>query len=92
MKLSKLKTVLDKIETVEASDDLKEFVTLACDTFGVEPEYHSEHSLVLKPTEHMFTHAFPEVGDDGLTVTFDRRHLVRMPMLQLVGMVIKVLD
>lgn len=73
--------VIDKIETVEASDDLKEFVTLACDTFGVEPEYHSEHSLVLKPTEHMFTHAFPEVGDDGLTVTFDRsKALVREDM------------
>ncbi|NKB99344.1 MAG: RNA polymerase-associated protein RapA [Pseudomonadales bacterium] len=73
--------VIEKIEAAEASDDLKDFVTLACDTFGVEPEYHSEHSLVLKPTEHMFTHAFPEVGDDGLTVTFDRsKAIVREDM------------
>ena len=64
--------VIENIQTVEASTDLAEYMSLACDTFGVEPEPHSEHTLILKPTEHMLTHAFPEIGDDGLTVTFDR--------------------
>lgn len=64
--------VIEQIEAIEASEDLANYVSLACDTFGIEPEPHSDNSLVLKPTEHMVTHAFPEVGDDGLTVTFDR--------------------
>ncbi|MFT7653708.1 MAG: ATP-dependent helicase HepA [Candidatus Azotimanducaceae bacterium] len=73
--------VIEEIMTIEASKDLANYVTLACDTFGIEPEPHSENSLVLKPTEHMVTHAFPEVGDDGLTVTFDRaRALAREDM------------
>lgn len=66
------KLVIDEINAIEARDELRDFITLACDTFGIEPEYHSANSLVLKPTEHLLTHALPEVGDDGLTVTFDR--------------------
>ena len=63
------------IETIESAQDneaLSEFVTLACDTFGIEQEHHSENSLIMKPTEHMLVDAIPEVGDDGLTITYDR--------------------
>jgi len=73
--------IIESIERTEAESDLQEYITLACDTFGVEPEPHSEHSLILKPTEHMLTHSFPYIGDDGLTVTFDRdKALVREDM------------
>ena len=65
-------TIIDQINEIEVDEALSNYVNLACDTFGVEPEPHSENSLVLKPTEHMQTHAFPEIGDDGLTVTYDR--------------------
>jgi len=64
--------VITAINNAEQSSDVEEYVTLACDAFGVEPEYHSEHSLILKPTEQILSHGFPYVGDDGLTVTFNR--------------------
>jgi ATP-dependent helicase HepA len=73
--------IIEAIEKTEAESDLQDYILLACDTFGVEPEPHSEHSLILKPTEHMLTHSFPYIGDDGLTVTFDReKALVREDM------------
>ncbi|NOX50520.1 MAG: RNA polymerase-associated protein RapA, partial [Gammaproteobacteria bacterium] len=64
--------VISAIRAAEEGDGLQQYMTLVCDTFGVEAEFHSEHSLVLRPTEHMLTHSFPRLGDDGLTVTFDR--------------------
>jgi ATP-dependent helicase HepA len=73
--------VIEAIETAEAGSELQDYIALTCDTFGVEAEPHSEHSLVLRPTEHMLTHSFPYLGDEGLTVTFDRaKALVREDM------------
>ncbi|MEQ9450682.1 MAG: RNA polymerase-associated protein RapA [Pseudomonadales bacterium] len=73
--------IIEFIEQTDADDSLPQFLSLACETFGVELEAHSDEAMILKPTEHMLTHAFPEVGDDGLTVTFNRDHaLVREDM------------
>ena len=73
--------VIEAIKIAEAGTELQDYIALTCDTFGVESEHHSEHALVLRPTEHMLTHSFPYLGDDGLTVTFDRaKALVREDM------------
>ncbi|MEM9620682.1 MAG: RNA polymerase-associated protein RapA, partial [Pseudomonadota bacterium] len=64
--------VIESIRASEQNEQLQDYMTGVFDTFGVEHEYHSEHSLVLTPTEHMLTGQFPLLGDDGLTVTFDR--------------------
>jgi len=73
--------VIEAIKTAEAGSELQDYIALTCETFGVEAEHHSEHSLVLRPTEHMLTHSFPYLGDEGLTVTFDRaKALVREDM------------
>ncbi len=64
--------VIAAIRASEQQDTLQEYMSLVFDAFGVEHEHHSEHSLVLTPTEHMLTGHFPLLGDDGLTVTFDR--------------------
>ena len=43
-----------------------------CDQFGVEQTYHSLHSVVLQPGDHMHGHSFPGLPEDGLTATYDR--------------------
>lgn len=43
-----------------------------CDLFGVEFEDHSDRTYVIRPSNHMLVHSFPELPSDGLTATFDR--------------------
>jgi len=57
----------------EASDALPSYMSLLFDNFGIEQDYHSEQSLVLRPTEHMLTAQFPGMKDEGVTVTFNRQ-------------------
>ena len=38
----------------------------------MDQEFHSEQTLILRPSEHMLTGHFPGVQEDGTTVTFDR--------------------
>ena len=73
--------VIAAIEEEEQAEEITAYIEQACEVFGVDPEFHSEHSLILKPTEQMMLHSFPYVGEDGLTVTFDRdKALVREDM------------
>ena len=70
------KPVADKlvkaIQDMETESDLEDYMTRVCDTYGVEQTEHSKHSYVLHPGNHMLTPHFPELPDDGVTVTFSR--------------------
>ena len=53
---------------------------LVFDQFGVDSEFHSEHSYILRPSEQMHEN-FPGLKDEGNTVTFDRnKALIREDM------------
>ena len=74
--------LIEEIQANETSDDLKHYFEAMCETYGVEHEFHSENSLVLRPSEHMLTGHFPHLREDGVTVTFDRDNaLAREDML-----------
>ena len=60
------------IHEIESNDDLEDYMMRVCDTYGVEQTDHSSHSYALHPGNHMLTPHFPELPDDGVTVTFDR--------------------
>ncbi len=60
------------IAAADADPTLERFMERLLDHFGVDQEEHSEHAVVLKPGEHMFTSAFPGLPDAGLTVTYSR--------------------
>jgi len=61
--------------------ELADYMERVCDQFGVEQQYHSLHSVVLKPGDHMHEHSFPGLSEDGLTATYDRtKALVREDM------------
>ncbi|TXS90186.1 RNA polymerase-associated protein RapA [Parahaliea maris] len=64
--------LIDAISERENSDELQEYLEALCEAFGVDTEFHSEHTLILRPSEHMLTGHFPYLRDEGTTVTFDR--------------------
>lgn len=69
------------IEATEADSQLPAYLDALCETFGVEQEYHSEHTLILRPSEHLLLGHFPGLKEEGTTVTFSRqRALAREDM------------
>lgn len=53
-----------------------------CAVAGIEHEHHSEHCSILRPGEQERLALFPELGEDGRTVTVDRElALAREDML-----------
>ena len=61
--------------------ELADYMERVCDQFGVDQQYHSLNSVVLKPGDHMHGHSFPGLPEDGLTATYDRsKALVREDM------------
>lgn len=52
------------------------------EAFGVDSERHSEHSLVLHPSDHMRVPHFPGLPEDGVTVTFQRQQALSREDMQ----------
>ena len=63
-----IQTIIDS----ERSEVLQSYMTMLLDTFGVDHDFHSEHCLVLHPSDHMLTGYFPGLKEEGVTVCFDR--------------------
>jgi ATP-dependent helicase HepA len=64
--------LIDEIVATESNDDLVQYLEALCETYGVDQEHHSDHTLILRPSEHMLTGYFPGMREDGTTVTFSR--------------------
>jgi ATP-dependent helicase HepA len=64
--------LIEQIEREESSASVKTYMAEAFDIFGVEVDYHSEDTDILRPSDHMLTGHFPELPEDGLTVTWNR--------------------
>jgi ATP-dependent helicase HepA len=56
----------------ERRQELSSYMEQVFDQFGVEQEHHSATSVILRPGDHMLTHSFPALPDDGITATFSR--------------------
>jgi ATP-dependent helicase HepA len=64
--------VIAEIKHQEDGEGLQNYLEALCDTYGVDSEFHSENTLILRPSEHMLTGHFPYLREEGTTVTFDR--------------------
>lgn len=64
--------LIEEIQTLEGTDTLEHYLEALCEAFGVDQEFHSEQTMILRPSEHMLTGHFPYVGEEGTTVTFSR--------------------
>lgn len=65
--------LINQIVAMEANNTLEPYLESLCETFGVEQEFHSEQTLILRPSENMLIGHFPELKEDGMTVTFNRQ-------------------
>ncbi len=65
--------LIAKIEASEAPEALDDYLELLFDCFNIDQEYHSQHALILRPTEQMLTDVFPGLRDDDMTVTTNRQ-------------------
>jgi ATP-dependent helicase HepA len=73
--------IIDEILASEREEALQSYLESLCETYGVDTEFHSEQTLILRPSDHMLTGHFPHVRDEGSTVTFSRtRALAREDM------------
>lgn len=64
--------IVNAIHDIEDNNELEDYILRVCDSYGVEHVDHSNHSYVLHPGNHMLSPHFPELPDDGVTITFDR--------------------
>ena len=64
--------LIDEIRATEEGDALEKYLEALCEAFGVDQEFHSEQTLILRPSEHMLTGHFPFIKEDGTTITFSR--------------------
>ncbi len=63
--------LVDKIETEESDESLWPYLERVFDAYGISVEEHSAACHILRPGEHMHMQ-FPELPDEGTTVTCDR--------------------
>ena len=69
---NKAAIVVNEILTVTKQLELADYMERVFDQFGVDTQYHSAHSVVVQPGDHMHGESFPGLSEDGLTATYDR--------------------
>ena len=68
--------LIEKIHAEEQHQVLNDYMELVFDQFGVDTEFHSEYSYILRPSDHMHGN-FPGLREEGNTITFDREKALR---------------
>jgi len=63
---------------------LSTYLDAVFDAFGIDSEKHSEHSLVLHPSDHMRIEQFPGLPESGLTITYQRQQALSREDMQFV--------
>ena len=61
------------IAALENPDVLARYLENLCDVAGVEHDEHSPHTFILRPGEQEALAVFPELPEEGITVTVDRQ-------------------
>ena len=74
----KAEAIIELIESEESSQELSAYMERQFNLYGVEQEYQSDQTLIIRPGEHMLEQHFPGLKDEGNTLTFHRlKALVR---------------
>ncbi len=74
--------ILDKVEDASSPQMLAKYIERLCDYFGVDVQPYDAYSFTLQPGDHMRTHHFPGLGEDGITTTWDKDHALSRDDLQ----------
>ena len=62
------------IEYWDHDRSLEKYLSGVFDMHGVDFDFHAQKSFTLHPTDHMLISHFPDLPDEGATITFDRHH------------------
>jgi ATP-dependent helicase HepA len=68
--------LIEKIEKEDQQELLNDYMEKVFDQYGVDTEFHSEHSYILRPGDHMHGN-FPGLHEEGNTITFSREKALR---------------
>ncbi|NTS77438.1 RNA polymerase-associated protein RapA [Catenovulum sp. SM1970] len=64
--------IAEAIAEIDDDTSLIAYMFQVFDVYGVQQEDKGEQCLILKPTEHMLEPHFPELTDEGMTISFER--------------------
>jgi len=74
----------DMIEQ-ERRQELSSYMEQIFDQFGVEQEQLSASSFAVRPGDHMLTHSFPSLSEDGISATYSREVALSREDLQFIN-------
>jgi len=77
--------LISTIKKLEAPERIQDFMELIFDCFGVEIEDHIENCFILRPNPHMPVVAFPELPEDGVTISYDRNTALHHENVQFIS-------
>lgn len=81
-RMAEVQPLLEAIDAFEQEHDVWDYMEQVCDGYGVNVEEHSDDCYILTPGENMLIPHFPELPDDGVTITLNRaKALAREDML-----------
>ena len=63
--------LIEKIRNEDQHELLSNYMEKVFDQYGVDTEFHSENSYILRPSDHMHG-KFPGLHEEGNTITFSR--------------------
>ena len=69
----KAESLVADIEQLDSNYDLPQYMFSVFDVFGLEQDDKADNAIALHPSDHMLSSNFPNLPDDGTTVTFDRQ-------------------
>ena len=64
--------LIDEIKVWDQDKVLISYLEKVCDCYGIDIENHSDSCFILRPGDNMFVPSFPELKEDGTTVTLNR--------------------
>ncbi|ORU93462.1 MAG: RNA polymerase-binding ATPase [Cycloclasticus sp. symbiont of Poecilosclerida sp. N] len=67
------RAIVDEISLSSSQLELSNYMEEVFESFGIEQQYHSEDSIIIKPTGHMQAQDLLGLTEDGLTATFNRK-------------------
>jgi ATP-dependent helicase HepA len=73
---SAARQLVETIENEESEQDLQDYMDKVFDYYGVDSEDHSDQTFILRPGQYMRTQHFPELDDEGSTITYGRHRAI----------------
>ncbi len=71
---SEAQQIVAWLEKQDQDSSCADYMQLVFDTYGVDYEQHDFKSYIAHPSDHMLIPHFPELPDDGMTLTYSREH------------------